>query len=89
MRRPVGGPPRLTMHDEACCPINQVLAERKPYLGGWARSSAASNKKHFVRWQPCRLESPCTMPSQGMHVFSATGLVPVSQIRLRLLCPSS
>ena len=24
---------------QACCPINQALAERKPYLGGWARSS--------------------------------------------------
>ena len=24
---------------QACCPVNRALAERKPYLGGWARSS--------------------------------------------------
>ena len=24
---------------QACCPVNRTLAERKPYLGGWTRSS--------------------------------------------------
>ena len=72
---------------QACCPINQALAERKPYLGGWARSS-------FEQGALCALaamssQASCTVPSQVTHAFSATGLVPASQIRLRLPCPSS
>ena len=31
--------PNQARWPQACCPINQALAERKPYLGGWARSS--------------------------------------------------
>ena len=75
------------MHDG----LKHAVPSTRPLLNAnrtWeAGLEAASNKGHSVRWQPCRLGPPCTVPSQGMHVFSATGLVPVSQIRLRLLCP--
>ena len=72
---------------QACCPINQALAERKPYLGGWARSS-------FEQCALCALAAmssrpPCIVPFQGMHVSSATESVPVSQIHLKPRCSSS
>ena len=39
-----------------------------------------------MRWQPCRLRSPCTVPSQVTSAFSVTGSVPASQIRSRQPC---
>ena len=40
---------------QACRPINQLLAERKPYLGSWARSSFEQG-------------ALCALASQGTHV---------------------
>ena len=41
-----------------------------------------------MRWLPCRLRSPCTVPSQVTSAFRVTGSVPASQIRSRQSCLS-
>ena len=81
--------PRRTRHDG----LKHAVPSIKPLLNAnltWEVGlGAALNKVRSVPWQPCRLGPPCIVPFQGMHVSSATGSVPVSQIHLRPRCPSS
>ena len=57
---------------QACCPINQVLAERKPYLGGWARSSFEQGALCALAAMSSQASMYCAIP--GDACFQCHGI---------------
>ena len=57
---------------QACCPINQALAERKPYLGGWARSSFEQGALCALAAMSSQASMYCAIP--GDACFQCHGI---------------
>ena len=59
---------------EACCPVNRVFAERKPYLGGWARSSFEQGALCALAAMSSQASRYCAIP--GDACFQCHGVSP-------------
>ena len=59
---------------QACCPVNQALTERKPYLGSWARSSFEQGALCALAAMSSQASRYCAIP--GDACFQCHGVGP-------------